>query len=175
MASVSRIRHTVRRLSGGPRMVRTRAVTSARDCRLSGGWVSATCSHATALSRAWSSGGKIRLAAPSRLVIQGKVPHGPTVSPTAHRTRRELHPLCSLTVGPQRLLRQEQDQGSPLPQLVRNSPLPGNLFSRLQECWRELRPVARYGTTHGRHPLAQPIAMVINMPSMVASNRAPKL
>jgi hypothetical protein len=55
----------------------------------------------------------------------------------------ELHPLRRLAVGHQRLLRQEQNQGGPLPQLVRNSPLPGNRFSLLQEWRRELRPVAR--------------------------------
>src|SRR5215813_6964049 len=115
MASVSRIRHTVLRLIGVPSTVRTRAVTSARDWRLSGCLVSATSSQATALTSAWSSGGKIGLAAPSRLIVQGKVSRGPTLSPTAHRTRMELHPLCRLAIGHQRLLSQEQDQGGPLP------------------------------------------------------------
>src|SRR4029434_5695696 len=175
MASVSSIRHTVLRLIGVPSTVRTRAVTSARDCRLSGCWVSATSSQATALTRAWSRGGKHRLAAPSWLVVQGKVPRGPTVSPTAHRTRMELHPLCRLAVGHQRLLRQEQDQGGPLPQLVRHSPLTGKRCSLLQECRRELRPVAREGARHGRHPLAKTIAMAIDVPPIFASNRASKL
>src|SRR2546423_1243974 len=143
MASVSRIRHTVLRLIDVPSTVRTRVVTSARDCRLSGCLVAATSSQATALTSAWSSGGKICLAAPSRLVVQGKVPRGPTVAPTAHRTRMELHPLCRLAVGHQRLLRQEQAQGGPLPQLVRNRPLAGHLCSLLQEGRRECRPVAR--------------------------------
>src|SRR4030095_6615953 len=120
MASVSSIRHTVLRLIGVPSTVRTRAVTSARDCRLSGCWVSATSSQATALTSAWSRGGKMRVAAPAGLVVQDKVPRGPTVSPTAHRTRMELHPLSSLAVGHQRLLRQEQDQSGPLSQLVGN-------------------------------------------------------
>src|SRR5215831_16816014 len=143
MASVSRIRHTVLRLIGVLSTVRPRAVTSARDCRLSGCLVSATSSQATALISAWASGGKIRLAAPSRLVIQRKVSCGPPVSPTAHRTRMELYPLCRLAVGYQRLLRQEQDQGGPLPQLVWHSPLLGNRCGLLQECRWELRPVAR--------------------------------
>src|SRR5262245_26025433 len=139
MASVSRIRHTVLRLIGVPSTVRTRAVTSARDWRLRGCLVSATGSQATALSRSWSRGGKCRLAAPARLVVQGTVPHGPPVSPPAHRTRMELHPLRRLAVGHPRLLRQEQDQGGPLPHLVRNSPLPGNRCSLLQEWRGELR------------------------------------
>src|SRR5215475_14410263 len=175
MASVSRIRHTVLRLIGVPSTVRTRAVTSVRDCRLSGCLVSATSSQATALTSAWSRGGKIRLAAPAWLVVQDKVPRGPTVSPTAHRTRLELHPLSSLALGHQRLWRQEQDQGGPLPPLVWNSPLPGNRCRLLQERRRELRPVAREGTTHGRHPLAKTIAMAINVPPILVSNRIPKL
>src|SRR6266446_3562684 len=84
MASASSIRHTVLRLIGAPSALRARAVTSARDCRLSGCLVSATSSQATALTSAWSRGGKIRLAAPARLVFQGKVPLDPTVSPTAY-------------------------------------------------------------------------------------------
>src|SRR2546421_583588 len=47
MASVSRIRHTVLRLIDVPSTVRTRVVTSARDCRLSGCLAAAT----------WSNGG----------------------------------------------------------------------------------------------------------------------
>src|SRR4029450_11324311 len=143
MASITHIRPTVLRLIGVPNPWRPRAVTSARDCRLSGCWVSATSSQAIALTSAWSRGGKIRLAAPSWLGVQGEGSCGATVSPTAHRTRMELHPLGSLAVGHQRLLRQEQDQGGPLPHLVWNSPLLGNRCSLLQECRRELRPVAR--------------------------------
>jgi hypothetical protein len=52
MASVSSIRHTVLRLIGVPSPVQARAVTSAKDWRLSGCLVSATNSQATALTRA---------------------------------------------------------------------------------------------------------------------------
>src|SRR5713101_6442315 len=86
-----------------------------------------------------------------------------------------LHPLCRLAVGHQRLVRQEQNQGGPLPQLVRNGPLPGHLCSLLQKRRWELRTVAREGTTHGRHPLAKAIATAINMPPILATNRIPKL
>src|SRR5262245_6539108 len=109
MASVSSLRHTVLRLLGGPSPRRTRAVTSARAWRLRGCWVAAPRAQATAWTRAWSSGGTIRLAAPARLIGQGKVPRGPPVAPTAHRAWRELHPRRRLAVGPQRLLRQAQD------------------------------------------------------------------
>jgi hypothetical protein len=67
----------------------------------------------------------------------------------------ELYLCGGFDVGHQRLLRQEQHQGGPLPQLVRNGPLPDNLFNFLQERRWEHRAVAREGTTHGRHPLAK--------------------
>src|SRR5215468_11205752 len=98
MASVSSIRHTVLRLIGLPSTVRTRAVTSARDCRLSGCLVSATRSQATALTSAWSRGGTSGLAAPARLVVQGKGPLGPAAAPPLHGTRMELDLLGRLDV-----------------------------------------------------------------------------
>src|ERR1043165_4217090 len=87
MASVARIRHTVLRLIGVPSALPARAVMSASDCRLNGCWVSATSSQATALTSARSRGGKISLAAPPRLVVQGKVPLSPAAAPPLHRTR----------------------------------------------------------------------------------------
>src|SRR5919108_1356277 len=107
MASVSRIRHTVLRLIGLPSTVRTRAVTSARDCRLSGCLVSATRSQATALTSAWSRGGKTGLTAPSRFVFQAKVPLGPPATPPLNRPQMELDPLRCLDVGDKGLLVQE--------------------------------------------------------------------
>src|SRR2546425_13134059 len=115
MASVSRIRHTVLRLIGVPSTVRTRAVTSASDCRLNGCWVSATSSQATALTSAWSRGGEIGLVAPSRLVVQGQIALGPAAAPPLRRTRMQLYLGGGCDVGHQRLLRQEQHQGGPLP------------------------------------------------------------
>jgi hypothetical protein len=67
----------------------------------------------------------------------------------------ELYLCGGFAVGHQRLLRQEQHQGGPWPPLVRNGPLPDNLFSFLQACRWEHRAVAREGTTHGSHPLAK--------------------
>jgi hypothetical protein len=61
MVSVSRSRHTVLRLIGVPSTLRTQALTSARDCRLSGCGVSATSAQATALTEAWSRGEKSAL------------------------------------------------------------------------------------------------------------------
>src|SRR5919108_1766167 len=101
------MRHTVLRLMDLPRAFCARAVTSAKDCRLSGCWVSAVSSQTMALTSAWSKGGKSCLAAPSWLVLQGKVPLGPTVTPALHRTQMQLDPCRSLDVGHQRLVMQK--------------------------------------------------------------------
>src|SRR5262245_45624468 len=101
------MRHTVLRLMDLPRAFCARAVMSAKDCRLSGCWVSAISSQAIALTRAWSKGGKICLAAPPWLVLQGKVPRGPTATPSLHRTQMQLYPFRSLDVGHKRVLVQK--------------------------------------------------------------------
>src|SRR5207244_11151077 len=105
MASVANIRHTVLRLSGVPSAVRARTVTSARDCRRSGCWVSAISAQATALTSAWSTGGESRLAAPSWLVFEGNVAGGPPAAPSLHRTQRPRHVFRGLDVGHERLAR----------------------------------------------------------------------
>src|SRR2546421_2713675 len=107
MASVSKIRHTVLRLIGLRSAWQARTVTSVRDCRLNGCWVSAINSQATALTKAWSKGGKGRLAAPSRLVLQGKVSCGPPAAPALDRTQMQLHPFCGLNIGHKRVLLQQ--------------------------------------------------------------------
>jgi hypothetical protein len=81
----------------------------------------------------------------------------------------ELYLLGGLAVGHQWLLRQEQHQGGPLPQLVRNGSLPGNLFSVLQECRWEHRAVARQGTTHRSHPLAKAMVATVKMLLIIAT------
>lgn len=55
-ASVASIRHPVLRRSGLPSACWARAVTSARDCRLSGGWVSddPTGYHNACVRQPWS-------------------------------------------------------------------------------------------------------------------------
>src|SRR3989442_11051212 len=134
---------SVLRLIGLRSALPARTVMSARDCRLNGCWVSASNSQATALTKAWSKGGKGRLAAPSRLVLQGKVACGPPATPSLHRTQMQLHPFCGLNIGHKRVLMQQQRQRGPLPQLVLNSPLLSNLFSLLQKRRGKRRTVAR--------------------------------
>src|SRR4029450_1759353 len=75
--------------------------------------------------------------------------------------------------GHQRLLRQEPHQGGSFPQLVRNGPLPDNLFSSLQERRWKHRAVAREGTTHGRHPLAK-ASVAIGKMLLILATREPE-
>jgi hypothetical protein len=149
-------------------------VTSASDCRLSGGSVSATSSQATPLTSAWSRGGKNCLTPPPGLVFQGKVPRGPPAAPPLHRSQMQLYPFHSLAVGHQRLLMSEQHQCGSLPPLIRNGPLSCKPFSLLQEYRWELRAEAREGTTHGRHPSTKSISLTRNMPLIVAPNLSSK-
>src|SRR5262245_18655796 len=137
-----------------PRACCARAVPSAKECRRSGGWVSAISAQAMALPRAWSKGGKIGLAAPSWLVLQGHIPRGPTATPSLPRTQLQLAPCRRLDVGHKRLLLQKEPQGGSLSQLVRHGPLVAKLGSLLQANRGKRRAVAREGTTPGRHPLA---------------------
>src|SRR5215510_10456952 len=109
------MRHTGLRLMELPRACCARAVPSAKDCRLSGCWVSAISSQAMAWTSAWSKGGKLGLAAPAWLVLQGKVPLGPTATPSLHRTQMQLDACRSLDVGHKRLLMQKENQGGSLP------------------------------------------------------------
>ena len=118
--------------------------------------------------------GKIRLAAPSWLVVEGKVSLGPTVAPPLHRAQMQSHTLRCLDIGQKRLLIQKQHQCGPLAQLILHGPVPYNLFSLFQESRWKFRAVAREGTTHGRHPLAKAISATIAMPPIVATIRARK-
>src|SRR5438093_4135643 len=124
MASASKIRHTVLRLIGLPRACCTRAVTSASDCRLRGRLVSATNSQATALTRAWSSGGKNGLAASSRRICHGKIPRGPSLAPTSDLTPRQAHALACCLMSHVGSLVQQQGQLVPLDGLMRGGLTP---------------------------------------------------
>jgi hypothetical protein len=86
----------------------------------------------------------------------------------------QLDPFRGLAVGHQRLLRQEQHQYGPLPQLIGNGPLSDKLFSLLQEGGWELRAEAWEGITHGRHPLAKAISVTLKMPRILAPNPSSK-
>jgi hypothetical protein len=87
MASVASSRQTVLRRLSVPQALWARTVTSASDCRLSGGSVAATSSPATALTSGWSKGGNT-----------GGDAHVPT-----HRAGRSpLEPIAVSKGGPRR-------------------------------------------------------------------------
>jgi hypothetical protein len=75
----------------------------ASDCRLRGCLVSATSSQATALTSAWSRGGKTGVTPPSQLIVQGEVPLGPSLPPMADGVRVQPHPSGRLPIGEARL------------------------------------------------------------------------
>src|SRR4051812_50101008 len=86
MASSSRMRQTVLRLMGLFSSSWTRLARSVVDWRLNGSPVRATTSQAIDVTTARSRGGKDRLAAPARIVLDGKMTCGPAVPPTAEGT-----------------------------------------------------------------------------------------
>ena len=88
-------------------------------------------------------GGKICLAAPAWLVLQGKVPLGPTATPSWHRTQMQLAACRSLDVGHKRLLMPKENQGGALPSLVLHGPLVDNRCRLLQESRGKRRAVTR--------------------------------
>ena len=139
IASVSKIRYTVRALIGLPRARRTRAVTSATDCRLRGCAVSATASQATALTKAWSSGGKSGLAAPPGGVRQRKITSRPGLARAADLVAREAHALAGLRVAAVRLLVQEQGVLTALDGLVRGGLATDCVAGPPQELFRKDR------------------------------------
>src|SRR4051794_24039079 len=99
MASASRMRQTVLGLIVRPRAVAARAARSAVESRLRGNFVWATASHAMALTRAWSRGGKIGLTPAPGVIDQREVPERPTSAPEADRVGVEIHERAGRDVG----------------------------------------------------------------------------
>src|SRR3954452_13114956 len=92
MASSSRIRQTVLRLMGLFSSSRTRLARSVVDWRLNGFPVRATTSQAIEATTALSRGGRDRLAAPARIVLEGKLTSGPALPPTADGIGMKIKP-----------------------------------------------------------------------------------
>src|SRR4029453_10681516 len=137
MASASRMRQTVLRLTGFPRARDARAVRSVRDCRLRGNSVAKTTSQATALMTASSRGGKDRLASAPGPVVQGEVALGPASAPVANRIGVKADPVAGLDVAEARVLVEEQDQLSPLAKLETDGTATGGLLGLRAEVGRE--------------------------------------
>src|SRR5262245_5678820 len=114
MASASRSRATVVRLIGLPRSAVASRASEANDCRLNGVFVRATRSHARAVTRARSRGGKGRLPAPTGLVLQRELPARPTAPPPPNGVRVKGDGPAGRDVGEGRPVVQEEDQPGPL-------------------------------------------------------------
>jgi hypothetical protein len=152
MASLSRMRHTVVRPIGLPRAPRTRWVTSARDWRLKGCLVWATNSQATALTTAWSKGGKGGLAATSRGVGHGEMACGPALPPAQHLAARQADAPPRLLLGQVGVLVQQEDQTTTLDGLLRGGLAPERGPGLLQEVVGKDRAKGRQKASHGGHP-----------------------
>src|SRR5262245_244322 len=96
MTSASSIRQTVLGLMGLPRARLACTAMSAVESRLRGRPVWWTASHAMALTRAGSRGGKPDLPASPRRIFQTELPMGPAAPPIPHGVGMEVH-LCRRT------------------------------------------------------------------------------
>src|SRR5437764_7390181 len=155
MASWPRMRPTVRGLIGLPSTAEARRARSPSDWRLRGLSVRATCSQASALTCAWSSGGKSGLAPPPGLVLEGEGPLGPAPPPEADGVGMQADLVARLDVGEVGLEVQEQGQVGPLAQVGGGSAPAGQEASPDEECAGEAGLVARQGAGHGRCPWAK--------------------
>src|SRR5262245_15039133 len=154
MESWPRMRPTVRGLIGLPSTAEARRARSPSDWRLRGLSVRATCSQASALTCAWSSGGTSGLAPPPGLVLKGEGPLGPAPPPEADGVGMQADLVARLDVGEVGLEVQEQGQAGPLAQVGGSRAPAGQEASPDEEFAGEAGLVARQGAGHGRCPWA---------------------
>src|SRR3954462_5290901 len=119
MASGSRIRQTVLRLMGLSSSSWARLARSVVDWRLNGFPVRATTSQAIDATTALSRGGKDRLAAPTRIILEGKPTSGPALPPTADGAGMKVKASSGCHVGERGEFVKEQDQACTLPEVRR--------------------------------------------------------
>ena len=117
MASSSRIRQTVLRLMGLFSSSRARWARSVVDWRLRGFPVRATTSQAIDVIMALSRGGKDRLTAPARVVLESEPAFGPASAPTADGVGMEIEMSGGCRVGKGGGFVKEPDQASALPEV----------------------------------------------------------
>src|ERR1700722_11208394 len=110
MASSSRMRQTALRLMGLSSSSCARLARSVVDWRLNGFPVRATTSQAMDTIMALSRGGKDRLAATSRVVLQSQAALGPALPPTADAIGVKVELRSSFDIGKRGLCVQKQDQ-----------------------------------------------------------------
>src|SRR4051794_18493286 len=99
MASSSRIRQTVLQLMGLFSSSPALFVRSVVDWRLNGFPVRATTSQAMETTTALSRGGKDRLAATSRVVLEGKLPCSPAMPPKSDGVGMKVDASSGFHVG----------------------------------------------------------------------------
>ncbi len=138
---------------GAGRMSLTRRVRSASDCRLSGCWVCATVSHAIAVAKARSSGGKSGLSATSFTVVDRQLPGQPALPPAPHLPSREPHLSTGCFVVDVGLLLKQKHQPKALHVLPTGSALTNRQPCLLQKVPRKSTRLRR-GSRHRRPPCA---------------------
>ena len=109
---------------------------------------------------------------PSRFVLQRQVAIGPASSPEANGVGVQMHLSPCLGVREERLLVQEEDQGSPLPPWVRHGTLPPELLGLFEPLGGENGVIERRGTRHGTPPGAKTVVMAIQSPLSVPKKQA---
>jgi hypothetical protein len=133
MASSSRIRQTVLQLMGLFSSSRARLVRSAVDWRLNGFPVRATTSQAMETTTALSRGGKDRLAATSRIILEGKLPCSPALPPKPDGVGMKVDPGSGFHVGNRGEFVEEQDQAGSLPEVRRCGASPEEASGLVEE------------------------------------------
>src|SRR3954470_23834152 len=126
-----------------------RLARSVVDWRLSGLPVRATTSQAMETPMALSRGGKGRLPAAPRGIVEGKLPLSPALPPAADTVRVKVELSGDLDVGSRRAFVQEQYQESPLPEVRCCSACGGESSGLGEELIGEARPIAWRWSRHG--------------------------
>src|SRR5262249_50216904 len=148
MAASSRIRQTVLRLMGRSSSPRTRWARSVVDCRLRGLPVRAITSQAIEATMARSRGGKGRLAAAAGIVLESEPARGAASPPAADRIGMQIQPGGGRRIGERRVLMEEQDQMSALPEVRRRRASAGESPGLGEEPLREGRAMDRRRAGH---------------------------
>ena len=101
---------------------------------------------------ALSRGGKDRLAAPARLVLEGELTSGPALPPTADGTGMEIETSGGSHVGDGGEFVKEQDQACSLPEVRRRGASVEEASGLGEELSREDRAMQRQRTRHETTP-----------------------
>src|SRR5262249_22378368 len=154
MASSSRIRQTVLRLMGLFSSARARWARSVVDWRLRGFPVRATTSQAIDVIMALSRGGKDRLTAPARVVLESEPAFGPASAPTADGVGVEIEMSGGCRGGKGGGVVEGADQTSALPEGWHRRASEEGAPGLGEELIRKGRVMKRRRARHGTTPRA---------------------